>query len=132
LKVGNDADDLAAIDFEALVVLVAEKDFADDLAQGRVVLDPATATVVGTGEMDPEPAIMGRDGAIDLFGRDQPGDAFGVEMIGGNDAGGGRAFRQGGFKPVHAQRSAVRLRPMARWLSSSHDSFATGSDGAGI
>ncbi len=71
LKVGNDADDLAAIDFKPLVLLIAEEDFADDLAEGGVVLDPAPATVVGAGEMDPEPAIAGGNGAIDVFRRDR-------------------------------------------------------------
>ena len=69
LQIGNDADDFAAIDLEALMVLVTEQDVARDLGQRRMAFDPLAAAGVGVRQVDPEPAVARCDGGVDRVGR---------------------------------------------------------------
>ena len=86
MQLGNDADDLAAEDFDALMLLVIEQDFARDFAERGMLFHPMAAANVGAREVNPDKALRVVEGGIDRLGRQRTRPALGIEMEGGEDA----------------------------------------------
>ena len=102
LQFGDDADDLAAIDLDALMIFVAQHDLARDFAQRRMLLDPDAAASVSARQMNPDEALkppMARPRCSS--GASERALALGVETEGGDHAGSGRAVDMGKFGPIH-------------------------------
>ena len=124
MQLRYDADDLAAIDLYALMVLVAQHDLARDLAQRRVQLDPVAAADVGARQMNPDEALRAAERGLDLIGQQRTGMAFGIENEGGNHAGSGRAVDRR-FGSIHRDAVPGLGRDRAG-LDFLDDSFTTG------